>query len=434
MNNTAIGVGERNTRVQTARQDQIRQLSDRLIEAQRSLRILEAIHWQPEIEERFFARRACELPQVTSQIYHRYPLSFDPRAKNRELQELERDICKQLGHANACSQMMVRRSRECRQVVQMLASRGKPAFAAHSRELFGTSAWKSESSGLSLKAFGRLIKGTIANLQLSDRNVGPLHDAERAATILRDSLGRHFGAGVPFRVRVNRRITADASAGGTTIKLRAGATFTEPDLRLLEVHEGWVHLATTLNGRAQPCCTFLRRCTPSATVTQEGLAVLTEILAGTSQPQRLRRLANRIEAIGIAEAGADFLQVYRFFVEEGEQPRAAYQQAQRVFRGSLPSGCGPFTKDLAYSKGLILLLEFLDRAQRTGQIGQATLLFSGKTCVTEIPHLAQLIDEGLIVAPSRVPALFAVPSALELWSRVARAVGRRSRTIFATAG
>ena len=54
------------------------------------------------------------------------------------------------------------------------------------------------------------------------------------------------------------------------------------DLRLLEVHEGWVHLGTTLNGQSQPVCTFLSKGPPSSTLTQEGLAVLTEVFAFAS--------------------------------------------------------------------------------------------------------------------------------------------------------
>ena len=223
-----------------------------------------------------------------------------------------------------------------------------------------------------------------------------------------------------FRLKLNRGLTADASAGGATISIRGDARFTDWEIRLLEVHEGWVHLATTLNGRDQPICAFLGKNSPSATVTQEGLAVLTEILTGTSHPRRLRRLANRIEAIGMVEAGADFLDVYRFYLEEGELPRSSYQQTHRVFRGGLPCGCGPFTKDLGYSKGLILLLEFLDRTERAGQIKQAALLFCGKTCVAELPNLAQLAEDGIIREPEFVPPPFATEAVLELWTSVAR--------------
>ena len=131
----------------------------------------------------------------------------------------------------------------------------------------------------------------------------------------------------------------------------------------------------------------------------------------------------------MVEAGADFLDVYRFYLEEGEPPRSSYQQAHRVFRGGLPSGCGPFTKDLGYSRGLILLLDFFECASRAGQPKQAELLFCGKTCVSELPNLAQLIDEGIIRKPEFVPPPFAEQAVLELWASVSRAVTRSLQSL-----
>src|SRR5207248_10595704 len=148
------------------------------------------------------------------------------------------------------------------------------------------------------------------------------------------------------RVKLSDGIVADAVAGGDCIKVRADARFTPREVRLLEVHEGWVHLGTTLNGQRQPVCTFLSKGPPSSTTTQEGLAVLTEVLSFASHPARLRRLTHRIEGVTMAEAGADFLEVYRFFLQEGYKPRDSYQHTTRPFRGSLPEGCRPFTKDL----------------------------------------------------------------------------------------
>src|SRR5262249_11523080 len=82
---------------------------------------------------------------------------------------------------------------------------------------------------------------------------------------------------------------------------------TTRSLALVEVPEGWAHLGTTLNGQSQPVCTFLGKGPPSSTVTQEGLAVLTEFLTFVSHPGRVRRLVRRIEAAALAEGGADFL-------------------------------------------------------------------------------------------------------------------------------
>src|SRR5207253_4836771 len=121
----------------------------------------------------------------------------------------------------------------------------------------------------------------------------------------------------PVHVRLSDGLIADAAAGPAYIKVRGDARFTAREVRLLEVHEGWVHLGTTLNGQSQPVCTFLSKGPPSATVTQEGLAVITEIVAFASHPGRVRRLTNRIEGVALAESGANFLEVFRYFLNEG---------------------------------------------------------------------------------------------------------------------
>ncbi len=82
------------------------------------------------------------------------------------------------------------------------------------------------------------------------------------------------------------------------------------------MHEGWVHLGTTLNGMAQPICTFLSKGAPSSTVTQEGLAIIAEIFAFASFPGRVRRTTNRVNAVSMAEEGANFFDVYQFYREQ----------------------------------------------------------------------------------------------------------------------
>ncbi|MDP1249913.1 DUF1704 domain-containing protein, partial [Klebsiella pneumoniae] len=81
-------------------------------------------------------------------------------------------------------------------------------------------------------------------------------------------------------------------------------------------------------------------------MTQEGLAILMEIITFASYPSRLRKLTNRTRAIHMVEEGADFLQVFEFFREQGFEMAESYGNASRVFSGSVPTGL-PFTKDLS---------------------------------------------------------------------------------------
>jgi uncharacterized protein (TIGR02421 family) len=240
-------------------------------------------------------------------------------------------------------------------------------------------------------------------------------DSADAVRELRRRLAGMFAFADAVRVELSDGIAADAAAGSDYIKLRREARFTLRDVRLLEVHEGWVHLATTLNGQRQPVCTFLSKGPPSSTITQEGLAVLTEVVSLASHPARVRRLAARVEGVALAEAGADFREVYGHFLESGCDERAAYRQAMRVFRGSLPSGCGPFTKDLAYCKGFVLVHNYVRLAVTRGSLRYVPLLFCGKATLADLKSLAQLVDEGLVEPPRYLPPPFADLNGLSAW-------------------
>src|SRR3954454_8950902 len=85
------------TRPLSGYEQMVRRLSDRLVEAQRPIRILDAIKWDDEVECAFFAAGCRELPPVTRDYYLARPLPFDSDATLNELRAIERDIRRQLG-------------------------------------------------------------------------------------------------------------------------------------------------------------------------------------------------------------------------------------------------------------------------------------------------------------------------------------------------
>lgn len=406
----------------------VRALSDRLVEAQRPIRILDAIKWDEDVERGFFSKGCRDLPEVTRDYYLSRPLPFDPAQKDHEFHTIARDVRRQLGEYNAPGQIMSRMCDEYRAVVAMLAARGTRAFAEASERLYGSSSDSFHAGDPNLADLGHMMSSILDNLShdaIFAREEEEL-DSGRAVELLGGRLGDYFQDPNLVRVQISDGIVADAAAGSDYIKIRRNATFTRREVRQLEVHEGWVHLGTTLNGVSQPVCTFLSKGPPSSTVTQEGLAVLCEILAFASHPGRVRRLTNRIEGVAMAEAGANFLEVYRFFLGEGYDSRESYQHTMRIFRGSLPENCGPFTKDLCYSKGFVLVYNFVRFAVSRGQVRRVPLLFCGKTNLADIKTLAQLAEEGLIVAPRFLPPQIADLHALCAWMCYANFLGRMS--------
>ena len=397
----------------TPYQETVRALSNRLVQASRPIRVLDAVRWDDDIETAFFATGGRELPRVARDYYATRPLSFDPDHKHEEYRDLERDVRRRLGDDTPAGRLLTRRCQEGQALVELIAQRGTPAFAAVSGRLYGSATDSCRDGGPPLAQLGRTLSALLERRPREEATeVETQLSAAEVVCELSSRLTIFFKEMAPVRVRLSDAIIADAAAGFDYIKVRGDARFSAREVRLLEVHEGWVHLGTTLNAQAQPICTFLTKGTPSTTVTQEGLAVLTEVLASASYPSRVRRIVHRIEAVARAESGATFLDVYRFYLDEGYEPREAYQHSTRVFRGSLPENCGPFTKDLSYGKGFVQVFEFVRAAVRAGQERRVQLLFCGKTSLAEAADLTQLADEGLLRLPRHLPPPFAEPSTL----------------------
>ncbi len=395
----------------------IRELSDRIVEAQRPIRILDAIKWGPELQEAFFASGCKEQPPVTETYYDATPLNFDPREKRQQFHDIERDITSKLGQFSPVGQIMKRMCREYVTVVRMLSARGTPEFSSLSQELYGSASDAFHAGDPTLAELGEVMGGFLTNIAQSSliEDETKTYSSEEAVLILQERMNAVFpDASQVVRVMVSDGIMADAAAGSDYLKIRRDARFSPRDLRLLEVHEGWVHLGTTLNGMNQPICTFLSKGPPSSTTTQEGLAILMEIFAYCSYPQRLRRLSNRIQAVNLAEQGASFVDVFRFYADQGIDPQESYGNAVRVFRGSTPTG-GPFTKDISYNKGFVLTYNYIQLAVRKGKLDRLPMLFCGKTTLEDMRTLAQLRDEGIVVPPKYLPPQFRDLSAVTAW-------------------
>ncbi|MGB7860150.1 MAG: tyrosine/phenylalanine carboxypeptidase domain-containing protein, partial [Acidimicrobiia bacterium] len=236
--------------------------------------------------------------------------------------------------------------------------------------------------------------------EIDERNI----PGAKAVEILQGMADRSMGPGL-VSVLADDGIASDAAAGSDYIKLREDHMFSQRDLNLLESHEAWVHVGTTQNGLAQPYCTFLGKAAPRSTVTQEGLAVLTEMLNLRSHPRRLAKLMHRIEGVRAASEGASFIEVFNQLLSDGLTEDEAWSATSRIFRGSLPES-GPFTKDLGYGKGLILTLLYVRLAIQLGRAHRIPLLFCGKVDLLDMRTLHELEDQGLVEEPKFVPPPF----------------------------
>ena len=394
----------------------IHNLSESIVKAQKPIRILDALKWNSEVKEYFFKNRFKKLPPITEEFYlQKNPLEYDPHKKIEEFRDIERNIRRHLGQYSGVGSIMQRMCHEYCRVIEMLQARGTPKFTEISQELYGSAEDAFHAGAPTLKDLANLVTTTLNHIE--DKVITKADEkkfsSEEVVKLLSKKLEKYFTE-QEVRVELSDGIIADASAGAERIKIHSGLYFSEREIRILEIHEGWVHLGTTLNGLTQPICTFLSKGPPSSTITQEGLGIITEIFTFSSYPSRVKRLTNRIIAVNMAEEGANFLDVFNFYRDQGMDEDSSYSATTRVFRGSTPDG-GPFTKDLSYSKGFILIYNYIRLAVQRGLLKQIPMLFLGKTTLEDLHILSDLVDEGIVTPPKFMPPQFKDLAALSAW-------------------
>jgi uncharacterized protein (TIGR02421 family) len=387
-------------------------LAQRVLDAQRPIRILQSLRWDAEVEEQFNRDGQRELPRVT----YTSDLGFDPEAKLRELDTILGDIHRELGDADRLGSILRATADEYREVVHMLGARGKRAFYERSRKLYGSAKDVFPDGRTTVRDMGLVLYDLFT--AVGGERLGPAQprdvSAETAALELNARFDRFFG-GAPIRVQVDDSLLADAAAGSDYVKIRSGATFSRSDIDILEAHEGWVHVATSLNGQAQPVARWLAKGPPRTTAVQEGLAALVEIFTFRSTPRRAKKLNDRILAVDKAEDGASFLDVYEWYRTEGYDEAECFQNARRVFRGGLLEGGAPFTKDACYCKGIVLNYAFMRAAIHLDRAQLIPFLFVGKIAHEDVPVLYAHVTDGIVKPPPFLPPIFEDMNGLAIW-------------------
>ncbi|MBL9025916.1 MAG: DUF1704 domain-containing protein [Myxococcales bacterium] len=387
-------------------------LAQRLLDAQRPIRILNALRWPQAAEESFLKSRARELPSIEYDA----DLGFDPEAKKAELVELAKDIDKELGQKDELARILKDSVEDFQRVVVMLESRGTKRFYDQSRRLYGSAKdvlpdGKTTVRSMALSLYEQLT--SIACERLGEPQRRDI-DAQTAALVLNERLGRFFGE-TAVRVQVDDTLVADAAAGSDYVKIRSGATFSRSDLDILEAHEGWVHLATSLNGAEQPVARWLAKGPPRTAAVQEGLAALVEILTFRSTPRRAKKLNDRVLAVDKAEDGASFLDVFEWYRTEGYEEDECFQNTMRIFRGGLMEGGAPFTKDACYCAGIVLNQAFMLAAIQHDRAELIPFLFVGKVAHEDVPVLFRHVSDGIVKPPTFMPMIFEDMNGLAVW-------------------
>jgi uncharacterized protein (TIGR02421 family) len=385
---------------------------------------LNAVKWDPTVFERFRDSKWRNMPEVGPEYYKSIPLGFDADKTIEEFRAIDRQVRQELGD-DLVGQIVSETALQFVDAVEMLRARGTKRFYEMSRRLYGTPKETFADDVTRVRDVALDLYDILTQLDESVLGKKPERtiSAERGVEILNERLKAYFEED-SIRVILDDGIVADAAAGSDYIKIRRGAMFSERDLKLLEVHEGWVHVATSINGQRQAVARWLAIGSPRVAASQEGIAALLEVLTLCSHPSRARRLNDRVLAVDKAEDGASFLDVFEWFRTEGYDEETCFWSTQRVFRGGVLDGGAPFTKDIVYTKGIVSGYNFLRSAIAAGRPDLISWLFVGKTALEDLPVLVSRAHEGVVSPPRYIPPIFRDMNGLSIWLGISTFWGR----------
>ncbi|WBV72609.1 DUF1704 domain-containing protein [Legionella pneumophila] len=101
----------------------IQELSQRIVEAQRQIRILDSIKWDESVKQEFFKFKGKKLPSIDKAYYDGKPLPFKVKDKQEEFRIILRDAQNQLGQYSTVTRLIRRQCEEYSRAAQMLSLR-----------------------------------------------------------------------------------------------------------------------------------------------------------------------------------------------------------------------------------------------------------------------------------------------------------------------
>jgi len=378
------------------RLDVYSELDRRLVAATRGIRLLASVSWPASIEMDFidaWKAGTARLPQITY-----------PRCEFSETREALTGIYVAAEPGHPLGDYIRRTAQSWMIATELLDAMGTPEITEHSARLFGRPSDRVPGASLTNVDAARhfiALADDFISAAVLDESAGSI-PAEQLRQDLQQQLDAFFGPNV-VSVETDPELIAKAAAGATRIRLRSATNFSEYDRHQLIEHEAFVHSLTALNGREQPHLKSLARSSPRITATQEGLAVFAELMSGSIDIERMKRISLRIIAIDMALGGADFIEVFRFFLDAGQSETDSFASAQRVFRGAPLGGGAAFTKDTVYLHGLLSVHTFFRWALKHQRLAVCRNLFAGKLALHDVMSLQPYFDNGYIAQPRWLP-------------------------------
>ncbi|MDL5048706.1 flavohemoglobin expression-modulating QEGLA motif protein [Oscillatoria amoena NRMC-F 0135] len=377
-------------------EQKIRKLDEAVVKASRKIKVLNALTWPIEAEDKFLAgwkKGKPELPTVSLTIPDVQPSI-----------EILEAIAKQCDTYNPVEKFISETAQSYAYAGRMLRGIGTPEFTRYATKIYGRPDTIYKLQGMTAADGAKFFLEVTDNL-LGNRHVEPTEfdiSARDFAGWLKSEVDEFFEHDT-VEVILDQSMSSKALAGATRIRVRGSAVFSQLDKDQLLYHEAYVHTATQLNGKKQTNLQSLGLGAPRTTRTQEGIAVMAELITNAIDINRLRRIALRVIAVKMALDGADFIDLFKYFLEAGQSEIESVRSTQRIFRGGAVKDKVVFTKDAVYLQGLFEVHTFLRLAIRDNKPNLVRNLFSGRLTMADAIRLEPLFESGWLNPPVYVP-------------------------------
>lgn len=376
--------------------EKIKKLDQDVVKASKKIKVLNALSWPADAEEKFlrsWKNGDPRLPEINLTI------------PDIDVNIVALDsIVKHCDEQNPAEKFLAETALSYANAGRMLKAVGTSDFTLYSSKIYGRPDTVYKYQGLSG------VDGANFFLEVTDKLLGnpsiqPTEtdiSATEFAGWLKTEVDEFFEHDT-IEVVVDQNMSSKALAGATRIRVRGSALFSQLDKDQLLYHEAYVHTATQLNGRKQSNLQALGLGAPRTTRVQEGIAVLAELLTGAMDITRLRRIALRVIAVKMALDGADFIELFKFFLEAGQSEVESVRSAQRIFRGGKVKDGVVFTKDAVYLQGLLEVHTFFRVAIRDNRPSLIRNLFAGRLTAADALRLEPLFENGWLKPPTYLP-------------------------------
>ena len=301
------------TTASTTDQDRYREVARILHDVAKPMRVLSALGWDASVREEFLAGGAKQLPAPTYTQINPNPVLDGVAAARRLLRQ-----------GNVVDEWLDREATAIEATALMLSSLGTPAFHAYSRQLYGVPKQPLRFDPATPLELAEQIQSNVAELTKVHLMRPPVRSqsGEAVAAQLKIAVDEHFGEGAP-EILVVDELSANAVASTSRIKIRRDAQFTAKDAAQLLNHEAFIHVATGLERQGTD-----RHPDPGDRAPRHDPHAgrprrLLRVRVGDARPRPSRAASPTGSSRSqMVIDGADFIEVYRWFLERERNARA----------------------------------------------------------------------------------------------------------------